>query len=75
MGIEGTGRVVDGNGKNAKKFVGKRVCFFQAESGTWGEFAIAEVGNLFEIDEDVSLTSAASGVVNPLTVVGLIHTF
>lgn len=25
----------------------------------------------FEIDEDVSLTSAASGIVNPLTVVGM----
>ena len=75
MGLEGTGRVVEGNGENAKKFVGKRVCFVQAGSGSWGEFAVAEAGNLFEIDEDVTLTSAASGIVNPLTVVGMIHIF
>ena len=28
----------------------------------------------FEIDKDVSLTSAASGIGNPLTVVGMTHT-
>ena len=73
MGLEGTGRIVEAKGENLQAMVGKRVCFVQAGSGSWGEFALAEI--VFEIDEDVTLTSASSGIVNPLTVIGMTHTY
>lgn len=75
MGIEGTGHVVEANGENVQNWVGKRVCFIHANSGSWGEFALTIPDTCFEIDKDVNLTSAASGIVNPLTVVGMVHIY
>lgn len=45
---------------------------FLTNEGSWCEYARASVSNTFLIDKDVPLGSAASGVVNPLTVVGMI---
>jgi NADPH:quinone reductase-like Zn-dependent oxidoreductase len=71
MGLEGTGRVVEANGVNLQHWVGKRVSFTQDGSGSWGEYAISNPNRSFQIDEDVPLHSAASGVTNPLTVIGM----
>lgn len=71
MGLEGTGRVVEANGENIQNWVGKRVCFVQGGSGSWGEYAVSTPQHVFAIDEDVPLVSAASGIVNPLTVIGM----
>ena len=75
MGLEGTGEVVEVNGENLKDWIGKRVCFVQAGSGSWGEYAVSDPNSTFEIDKDVSLTAASSGIVNPLTVVGMTHIY
>jgi NADPH:quinone reductase len=71
MGLEGTGRVVEANGAHLQDWVGKRVSFVQDGSGSWGEFATASPDKTFPLDEEVPLHSAASGIVNPLTVVGM----
>jgi NADPH:quinone reductase-like Zn-dependent oxidoreductase len=71
MGLEGTGRVVEAIGENLQEWVGKRVCFTQDGSGSWGEYAVSNPNQSFIISEDVPLHSAASGIVNPLTVVGM----
>ena len=47
MGLEGTGRVVEANGENIQTWVGKRVCFTQAGSGSWGEFAVSVPNSTF----------------------------
>lgn len=36
MGLEGTGQVVEAKGENLQNWVGKRVCFLQGGSGSWG---------------------------------------
>lgn len=71
MGLEGTGHIVEAHGEHIQEWVGKRVSFIQSDSGSWGEYAVTNPHLCFEIDEEVSLTSAASGIVNPLTVVGM----
>lgn len=71
MGLEGTGHVVEANGEQLQEWVGKRVSFTQDGSGSWGEFAAAQPDKCFPLDEDVSLQSAASGIINPLTVIGM----
>lgn len=65
-GFEGVGRVVEGPN------VGKRVCFLGG-SGSWAEYISTNLW--FEIDDDVPVSSAASGIVNPLTVLGFIDVF
>ena len=75
MGLEGTGRVVEANGEDFQTWVGKRVCFTQDGSGSWGEYAVSNPNTVFAIDEDVPLHCAASGIVNPLTVVGMTEIF
>jgi NADPH:quinone reductase-like Zn-dependent oxidoreductase len=75
MGLEGTGKVISANGEDIQNWVGKRVCFLQKNSGSWGEYAISTPLQSFPIDEDVPLTTAASGIVNPLTVIGMIEIF
>lgn len=75
MGLEGTGHVVEAHGEHLQHWIGKRVCFIQSDSGSWGEYATTNPHVCFEIDEDVDLTSAASGIVNPLTVVGMIDIY
>lgn len=75
MGLEGTGHVVEANGENLQAWIGKRVSFIQDGSGSWGEFALASPDKTFPLDEEVPLHSAASGIVNPLTVVGMTQIF
>ena len=45
--------------------------------GTWCEYAAIDPNSdiLFEIDNDVDLPSAASGIVNPLTSMGMTYIF
>lgn len=69
VGIEGTGRVMKAEGEAIQHWVGKRVTFASAGTGTWANYCTTVPFFAFEIDEDVSLQSAASGVVNPLTVI------
>lgn len=71
-GLEGCGRVEKVNGADLQHLVGKRVSF-QTTNGAWAEYTTAS--NYFVIDEDVPVASAASGIVNPLTVIGFIHTY
>lgn len=71
LGLEGTGRVVKAEGENLQGWVGKRVSFFQSGAGTWGEYSIAVPSFAIPIDEDIPIESAASGLVNPLTVIGM----
>jgi NADPH2:quinone reductase len=75
MGLEGTGRVVEANGANIQEWVGRRVSFVQEGSGSWGEYAVSSPGFSFPLDEDVPLVSAASGIINPLTAVGMTEIF
>ncbi|CAM6001423.1 unnamed protein product [Sphagnum balticum] len=70
FGLEGTGRVVEANGEDIQDWIGKRVSFISG-SGAWGQFALSDPIRSFPIDEDVPLHSAASGIVNPLTVIGM----
>jgi len=69
-GLEGTGRVVEAKGADLQKYVGKRVCFTTGV-GSWAEYSVANL--FFEIDDDVPQSSAASGIINPLTVLGFIN--
>jgi NADPH:quinone reductase len=71
LGIEGVGRVVQAAGEGLQGWVGKRISFFQNGVGTWGEYSVTAPNVAFPIDEDLSVVSAASGMVNPLTVVGM----
>lgn len=74
-GLEGTGHVQEANGEELQAWKGKRVCFMSDGSGCWGEFALAKPDWTFEIEEDVPMSSAASGLVNPLTVIGMIQIY
>jgi NADPH:quinone reductase-like Zn-dependent oxidoreductase len=55
--------------------MGKRVSFIQDEGGSWGEYALTTPLKSFIIDESVPINSAASGIVNPLTVIGMTDQF
>jgi NADPH:quinone reductase-like Zn-dependent oxidoreductase len=44
-------------------------------SGSWAEFSVANVDNIWIIDEDVPIECSSSGIVNPLTVIGIVETF
>lgn len=73
-GLEGTGTVVEAKGEAVQSWVGKRVCF-TTRSGSWCEYAAVTPFTCFELDKEVSVSSAASGIVNPLTVVGFVENF
>ena len=76
-GLEGVGKVIKVNGENVDEWKDKRVCFFTSGGGAWSQYIALDpnVAIIFEIDGDVELPSAASGVVNPLTVISMIHIF
>lgn len=74
-GKEGTGRVIEANGEDVQNWIGKRVVFSSGAGGVWASFVISNPSFTFEIDEDVPLSCAASGVINPLTTIGFIETF
>ena len=71
MGLEGVGRVIKAQGADIQEWVGKRVSFCQKDSGSWGEYAVTIPFLAFPLTEDVPVHSAASGIVNPLTVIGM----
>lgn len=73
-GFDGTGRIVKVQGEQCAHLLNKRICF--AFSGTWTQYFAVDAAkfNHFIIDEDVPLNCAASGVVNPLTVLGFYYT-
>jgi NADPH:quinone reductase-like Zn-dependent oxidoreductase len=71
LGLEGVGRVEKVAGEGVQDWVGKRVSFLKAGSGTWGEYSVAIPHLAFPVEEDLPVETAASGVVNPLTVVGM----
>lgn len=71
MGLEGAGRVIKAEGEQLQSWVGKRVSFIQNDSGSWGEYAVTTPFFAFPLTEDVPVYSAASGIVNPLTVIGM----
>lgn len=70
-GLEGVGRVEAANGEALQSAVGKRVCFTTG-TGSWADYSTSS--QFYVIDEDVPVASAASGIVNPLTVLGFVHT-
>jgi NADPH2:quinone reductase len=71
-GFEGVGRVVEANGADLQKYIGKRVCFLAEEEGSWADYTTTSF--FLEIDDDVPVSSAAYGTNNPLTVLAFIHT-
>lgn len=78
-GYEGVGRVIK-VGKNAQEFYQKRVCFSKMGEqknnfGSWSNYTTAHLGSIFAIEEDVSVQSAASGIINPLTVIGIFSVY
>lgn len=74
-GLEGVGTVVEASGADIQDWVGKRVSFLQEDSGSWGQYATTIPFKAFAIGEDVPQGSAASGIVNPLTVIGMTDIF
>lgn len=75
LGFEGVGRVVKANGEKLQEWVGKRVTFLQVGSGSWAEYSITNPLFVVPITEEVSVESAASGLINPLTTVGITDTY
>jgi NADPH:quinone reductase-like Zn-dependent oxidoreductase len=73
-GFEGVGEVVDVKGETVKDWKGKHVCF-TSQTGTWAHYTVLTPHTCFEIEKDVPLASSASGVVNPLTVLGFIDNY
>lgn len=73
-GLEGFGEVIKAGCEKGQGLVGKKVSFF-AKHGCWSEYAIADITSAWPIDEDVPIHSAASGLVNPLTVLGFVDVF
>ena len=49
----------------------KRVCFM-CQDGSWATHVKTKIFNVIPIDPDVNICSAASGQVNPLTVLGFL---
>jgi NADPH:quinone reductase-like Zn-dependent oxidoreductase len=74
IGLEGVGEVVDIKGDKNKDWMGKRVSF-STRSGSWASYTAVSPEGCFEIEQDVPLGCAASGVVNPLTALGQVEHF
>lgn len=59
---------------DGEELVGKRVSLTSG-NGTWAEYTVSNVDGVWPIDNDVPIESAASGVVNPITVIGFVDTY
>lgn len=69
-GFEGCGTVVAaGTGLLPRLLVGRRVAFATARGGTWAEYAAATAQRCIPIARGMSLESAATLIVNPLTAI------
>ena len=66
--------MIKAGGPEGERLVGKRVCF-NTSYGTWAEYSVANIENVWPVTEDVPIESAASGVINPITVIGFIDTY
>ncbi len=76
-GFEGSGLVVQtGSSEKAKSLLNQRVAFFALtpKSGTWANFAVVKIVDVYPIPAALSYEEAACSLVNPLTVQGFIHT-
>lgn len=74
-GIEGTGTVVDAVGELAKLWIGVRVSFISPSYGSWVEYSVATPHEIFEIDDNIPISSSACGLINPLTAIGFVERF
>ena len=54
--------------------MGKKVSFNTVQ-GTWAKYTVANVANCWVVEDDVPIESKASGVINPITVVGFVNMF
>lgn len=70
-GTDGVGRVVNA-GKNVQHLLKKRVLVMMGPQGFWSEYVVVNVHAVVPIDEEVSVESAAFGIGNPFTVMGLL---
>ena len=66
-GFEAVGEVVAGE----TPLVGRRVSFFAGGSGTWAEYALADVSSLVPCRPDLAEVDAACQLVNPLTAIAM----
>jgi NADPH:quinone reductase-like Zn-dependent oxidoreductase len=67
-GFEGSGTVVAaGSGLLPRLLVGRRVAFATARGGSWAEYAVTTALRCIPVGMGVSLETAATLVVNPLT--------
>lgn len=66
-GFEGVGEVVAGD----TPLVGRRVGFFGGASGTWAEYAIANIEGLVPVRHEMDEKDAAGLIVNPLTAIAM----
>ncbi len=72
-GFEGAGRVIAGNGAQAKALIGRRVAFLGTGSGAWARHAISDAALCIPLDDAVSDRDGAALIVNPLTAVALVE--
>ena len=73
-GIEGTGEVIGAGEESLNHWIGKRVSFC-SPYGSWCEYSICFEYACLEIAADVDEQTAASGIVNPVTVLGFIDVY
>lgn len=73
-GIEGTGQVVGAGDDTLKHWIGKRVSFC-SNYGTWCEFSVCFDYACMEVSDDVDIQTAASGFVNPVTVLAFLDIY
>lgn len=73
-GFEGVGEVVAaGAGKEAQALIGKRVAFATGKSGSgsWADYAIADVRSAIPVIDQLRDEDAAAFIVNPLTALAM----
>jgi NADPH:quinone reductase-like Zn-dependent oxidoreductase len=62
-GFEGTGTVVSGD----TPLVGRRVSFASPTSGTWAEYALADIAQLIPLRDELRDEDAAGLIINPIS--------
>lgn len=51
------------------------MCFISPAYGSWVQYSVSTPHEIFEIDEEIPLASAACGIINPLTVLGFVERY
>lgn len=72
-GFEGVGRVIGGNGSQAKALIGQRVAFLGTASGTWAKHAVSDAALCIPLRDELRDEDGAALIVNPLTAVALLE--